>query len=378
VYRLRDAIAQALALDPVSVVVEHVENAGCYGHNGADDAAFDAVLLARAVPGTPVQVRWSRQDELTWAPLGSAMATEVSARLDESGGITSWSYDVWSQGHTARPGYAGVPGLLAGAHLGQPLPTPPAADPPESAGGGGTRNAVPIYDVGGRCVRGHRVLGNAIRTSALRALGAYMNVFSIESFVDELAGVTGADPLEYRLRHLADERARDVLTTAAEAAGWGSALPEGIGRGIGLARYKGRGAYCAVVAEVVAETDIRVRRLTIAVDVGRVLNPEGVRMQLEGGAIQAMSWTLKERVRFDRRRITSEDWESYPILRFSEVPEVDVHLLDRPDLPSVGAGEAAQGPTAGAIANAVAAAVGVRVRDLPITVEAVTAAITAH
>jgi CO/xanthine dehydrogenase Mo-binding subunit len=375
VYRLRDAIAQALALDPGSVVVEHVENAGCYGHNGADDAAFDAVLLARAVPGTPVQVRWSRQDELTWAPLGSAMASEVSARLDESGGITSWSYDVWSQGHTARPGYAGVPGLLAGAHLGQPLPTPPAADPPESAGGGGTRNAVPIYDVGGRCVRGHRVLGNAIRTSALRALGAYMNVFSIESFIDELAAVSGADPLEYRLRHLADERARDVLTTAAEAADWGSALPDGIGRGIGLARYKGRGAYCAVVAEVVAETDIRVRRLTIAVDVGRVLNPEGVRMQLEGGAIQAMSWTLKERVRFDRRRITSEDWESYPILRFSEVPEVDVHLLDRPDLPSVGAGEAAQGPTAGAIANALAAAVGVRVRDLPLTTEAVTAAI---
>ena len=378
VYRLRDAIAQALALAPASVVVEHMENAGCYGHNGADDAAFDAVLLARAVPGRPVQVRWTRQDELTWGPLGSAMAVEVSARLDDSGGIASWNFDVWSQGHTARPGYAGVPGLLAGAHLAQPLPTPPAADPPEAAGGGGTRNAVPLYDVGSRCIRGHRVLENSIRTSALRALGAYMNVFSIESFVDELAAGTGADPLEYRLRHVSDERARAVLTTAAEAAGWGSAIPDGTGRGIGLARYKGRGAYCAVVAEVEAETDIRVRRLTIAVDVGRVINPEGVRMQLEGGAIQATSWTLKEQVRFDRRRITSEDWESYPILRFSEVPQVDVHLLDRPDLPSVGAGEAAQGPTAGAIANAVAAAVGVRVRDLPITVEAVTAAITAH
>jgi CO/xanthine dehydrogenase Mo-binding subunit len=378
IFRLRDAIAQALAMAPASVVVEHMENAGCYGHNGADDAAFDAVLLARAVPGRPVQVRWSRQDELTWAPLGSAMAVEVSARLDDSGGIASWSHDVWSQGHTARPGYAGVPGLLAGAHLRQPLPAPPAADPPEAAGGGGTRNAVPIYDVGSRCVRGHRVLDNAIRTSALRALGAYMNVFSIESFVDELAAVTGADPLEYRLRHLSDDRAREVLTTAAEAAGWGSAIPDGTGRGIGLARYKGRGAYCAVVAEVEAETDIRVRRLTIAVDVGRVINPEGVRMQLEGGAIQATSWTLKERVRFDRRQLTSEDWESYPILRFSEVPEVAVHLLDRPDLPPVGAGEAAQGPTAGAIANAVAAAIGVRVRDLPLTVEAVTAAINAE
>ena len=375
VYRLRDAIAQALELDPVSVAVEHMENAGCYGHNGADDAAFDAVLLARAVPGRPVQVRWSRRDELTWAPLGSAMAVEVSAGLDDTGAIASWGYDVWSQGHTARPGYAGVPGLLAGTHLARPWPAPPAADPPESAGGGGTRNAIPIYDVGTRCVRGHRVLDNAIRTSAVRALGAYMNVFSIESFVDELAAVAGADPLEYRLRHLSDERARAVLRTAAEASGWGSVTVEGTGRGIGLARYKGRGAYCAVVAEVEAVADIRVRRLTIAVDVGRVINPEGVRMQLEGGAIQATSWTLKEQVRFDRTRITSEDWESYPILRFSEVPEVAVHLLQRPELPSVGAGEAAQGPTAGAIANAVAAAVGVRVRDLPITVEAVTAAI---
>jgi nicotinate dehydrogenase subunit B len=192
VFRLRDAIAQALDLAPASVVVEHMENAGCYGHNGADDAAFDAVLLARAVPGRPVQVRWSRQDELTWAPLGSAMAVEVSARLDDSGSIASWSHDVWSQGHTARPGYAGVPGLLAGAHLALPLPVPPAADPPETAGGGGTRNAVPIYDVGSRLVRGHRVLDNAIRTSALRALGAHMNVFSIESIVDELAAVTGA------------------------------------------------------------------------------------------------------------------------------------------------------------------------------------------
>jgi nicotinate dehydrogenase subunit B len=375
VYRLRDAIAQALDLDPDAVVVQHVENAGSYGHNSADDAAFDAVLLARAVPGRPVQVRWSRRDELTWAPFGSAMAVEVSARLDEVGAIDAWTYDVWSQGHTARPGYRGVPGLLAGGHLERPLPAPPATDPSDVSGGGTTRNSVPVYDVGSRCIRGHRVESASIRSSALRALGAHMNVFSIESFVDELAGAAERDPLEYRMAHLSDDRARAVLTTAATAAGWGEPLPEGRGRGIGVARYKGRGAYCAVVAEVEAEHDIRVRRLTIAVDVGRVVNPDGVRLQIEGGAIQATSWTLKEQVRFDRRRITSEDWETYPILRFSEVPEVEVHLVDRPDLPSAGAGEAAQGPTAGAIANAVAAAIGVRVRDLPLTPEAVTAAI---
>ncbi|HEV7212452.1 MAG TPA: molybdopterin cofactor-binding domain-containing protein [Blastococcus sp.] len=375
IHRLRDAIAQALGLGADAVVVQHVENAGCYGHNGADDAAFDAVLLARAVPGRPVQARWSRADELGWAPFGSAMAVEVTAQLDGAGRIASWRYDVWSQGHTARPGYAGVPGLLAGASLEQPRPAPPASDPPQAAGGGTSRNAVPLYDVGNRCVRGHRVLDNAVRSSALRALGAHMNVFSIESFLDELAWAAGADPLEFRLRHLDDERARAVLTTAATAAGWGGALDDGLGRGIGLARYKGRGAYCAVVAEVEAVHDIRVRRLTVAVDVGRIVNPEGVRMQIEGGAVQATSWTTKERVRFDRRRITSDDWESYPILRFTEVPEIDVRLVDRPDLPSVGAGEAAQGPTAGAIANAVAAAVGVRVRDLPLTTEAVTAVI---
>ena len=377
VFRLREAIAQALGLTPSAVVVEHVENAGCYGHNSADDAAFDAVLLAQAVPGRPVQARWSRQDELTWAPFGSAMAVEVSAQLDESGAIAAWTYDVWSQGHTARPGYRGVPGLLAGRHLEQPAPMPPATDPPHSAGGGTTRNSLPVYDVGSRCIRGHRVEDASIRSSALRALGAYLNVFSIESFVDELAEAAGRDPLEYRLAHLSDDRAREVLTTAATAAGWAEPLPEGRGRGLGVARYKGKGAYCAVVAEVEAEHDVRVRRLTIAVDVGRVVNPDGVRFQIEGGAIQATSWTLKERVRFDRRRITSEDWESYPILRFSEVPEVEVHLVDRPELPSVGAGEAAQGPTAGAVANAVAAAIGVRVRDLPLTTEAVTAAITA-
>jgi CO/xanthine dehydrogenase Mo-binding subunit len=284
---------------------------------------------------------------------------------------------VWSQGHTSRPGYAGSAGLLACAHLAEPVEMPAPVDPPLIRGGGTLRNAIPLYDVGARHIVGHRLLQTPIRSSSLRSLGSFLNVFAIESFMDELASAAGCDPLEFRLRHLTDERARAVLTTAAEAAGWGTPTPEDVGRGLGFARYKGRGAYCAVVAEVEADHDIRVRRLTIAVDVGRVINPDGVRMQLEGGAIQTTSWTLKERVRFDRRRITSDDWESYPILTFSEVPDVEVHLLDRPDQPAVGAGEAPQGPTSAAIANAVAAALGVRVRDLPITTEAVTAAIRA-
>ncbi|WP_204331768.1 molybdopterin cofactor-binding domain-containing protein [Geodermatophilus sabuli] len=377
VHRLRDAVARALDLPSTTVTVQHVENAGCYGHNAADDAAFDAVLLARGTPGRPVQVQWSRRDELAWAPFGPAMVVDVEAGLGASGSVVSWSFDVWSQGHNSRPGYAGVPGLLAGAHLAGAPPLPAAADPPTRTGGGTVRNAVPVYDLPGRRITGHRLLDSPIRSSALRALGAHHNVFAIESFMDELAAAVGADPLEHRLRHLPDERARAVLTTAAEAADWGDPSPDGVARGIGLARYKDRGAYCAVVAEVEARTDIRVRRLTLAVDVGRVVNPDGVRMQIEGGAVQATSWTLKERVRFDRSRVTSDDWESYPILRFSEVPPVSVHVIDRPDRPSVGAGEAAQGPTAAALANAVAAAVGVRVRDLPLTPEAVVAAIEA-
>jgi len=375
IHNLRDAIAQALNLDSASVTVEHAEGAGCYGHNGADDAAFDAVLLARAAQGRPVQVQWTRRDELSWSPFGSAMTADVDATVDEQGRITSWTYDVWSQGHTARPGYAGTPGLLAATHLDHPWTYPAPADPPTARGSGTTRNAVPIYGVPHRRITGHRLVETAIRSSALRSLGAYLNVFAIESSMDELALLVGQDPLAYRLAHLDDERGRRVLQTAAEAAGWGQDRPEAVGMGIGFARYKDRGAYCAVVAEVEAVHDVRVRRLTIAVDVGQVVNPDGVRNQIEGGATQATSWTLKERVRFDRRRVTSDDWESYPILRFSEAPRIDVQIVSSPGLPSVGAGEAAQGPTAGAIANAVADATGVRVRDLPLTADAVVAAI---
>jgi CO/xanthine dehydrogenase Mo-binding subunit len=372
---LGQAIAAALGLDPGRIRVEHAENAGCYGHNAADDAAFDAVLLARAVPGRPVQVLWSRQDELTWSPFGSAMTADVTATLSAAGTLSSWSYDVYSQGHTARPGYAGVPGLLAATTLATPASYPAAVDPPAAAGYGSTRNALPGYDLPRRRVTGHRLLTTPIRSSAMRALGAYLNVFAIESFMDEAALAAGANPLEFRLAHLSDPRGRRVLRAAAEAAGWGRALPDGVGLGLGYARYKGRGAHCAVVAEVEAETQISVRRLSIAVDVGRVVNPDGVRNQIEGGAVQSASWTLTERVRFDRRRITSDTWESYPILRFSQVPAVAVTIVDGGEQTSTGAGEAAQGPTAAAIGNAVAAALGVRVRDLPITTDAVVAAI---
>lgn len=375
IFTFRAAIAAALEIELDDVVVEHVEGAGAYGHNGADDAAFDAVLLARTVPGRPVHVRWSRRDELTWSPFGSPMVIDITAGVDGAGCLVSWQSDIWSHGHTARPGYSGSPGLLALQHREPAQVLPPPGDPPPERGGGTTRNAIPGYEIPTRCIRGHRKQDVSLRTSSLRSLGAFGNVFAIESMIDEVALLTGADPLTFRLNHLRDERGQAVLVAAAERGGWMTRADrrreEGIGYGLGYARYKERAAYCAVVAEVEAVHDIRLRRLTLAVDVGRVVNPDGVRNQIEGGAVQSASWTLKERVRFDRTRFTSDDWESYPILRFSEAPVVEVEVLDRPDLPSMGAGEAAQGPTAAAIANAVADAIGVRVRDLPITAQQV-------
>lgn len=376
IFALRAAIAQSLDLDPTAVVVRHVEGAGCYGHNAADDAAFDAVLLARPADGRPVRVQWSRADELTWAPFGSAMAVELAATIRPDGRVTDWSHELWSNGFLSRPGYAGQPGLLADAHRHDSDPVP-SVDPPGERGYGSARNAVPGYDFDGVEVVAHRSLAMPVRTSSLRSLGAHLNVFAIESFLDELAAASGADPLELRLAHLPDERATAVLRLAAERGGWGEPGPDDVGRGIAYARYKNRSAYCAVVAEVEAVDRVVVRRLTVAADVGRVVSLDGVCNQLEGGAIQAASWTILEQVRLGADGIESGDWESYPILRFGDVPRVDAHVIDRPDQPSLGAGEATQGPVAAAIGNALADAIGVRVRDLPLTPERVAAAIEA-
>lgn len=376
IHRLRRAIAMAMDIDDEQVTVHHAEGAGCYGHNGADDAALDAVVLARDMPGRPVHVMWSRQDELSWSPFGSAMAIDVEAGLDRTGNVRQWSYDVWSHGHTARPGYAGVPGLLAAAHREHRHHLPAPIDPSHQSGAGTARNATPLYTFDQRRIQAHRALNAPLRTSALRALGSFANVFAIESFMDELAAAAGRDPLEYRLAHLSDSRGRAVLEAAAQAAGWpGTPNRDSVGQGIGFCRYKGQGAYCAVVAEVEAQHDVRVRHLWVAADAGRVVNPDGVRNQLEGGAVQATSWTLKERVRFDRERVTSIDWESYPILRLGETPTVDVQIISRPAERSAGVGEAVAGPTAAAIGNALAAALSVRIRDLPITIQRVLDAI---
>jgi nicotinate dehydrogenase subunit B len=374
VYLLRADLALVLRLPVDNITVEHMEGAGCYGHNGADDVALDAVLLARAAAGLPVRVQWSRADEMSHAPFGAAMAIEIEADLDAQSEIVGWRHQIWSNGHAARPGRAAQPALLAGTEIENPFPRMISSNPPQANGGGGDRNSIPLYDFPSWVVESHRLKTMPVRTSALRTLGGQGNVFAIESLLDEIACERGEDPVAFRLRHLRDARAEDVIRTAAARAGWKPRKKPRIGHGVGFARYKNTGAYCAVVAEVEGEEDIRVRKLTLAVDVGEAINPDGVINQIEGGAIQATSWTLKERVRFDRQHITSTGWSGYPVLRFGEIPDVEVELIQRSEIDPVGAGEAAHGPVTAAIANAVFDALGVRVRKLPITRDALIAA----
>lgn len=374
VYLLRADLAIVLRLPAENIVVEHMEGAGCYGHNAADDVALDTVLLAKAAGGRPVRVQWSRHDEMSHAPFGAAMAIEIEADLDADNEIVGWRHGVWSNGHAARPGRAAQPALLAASEIANPYPRMISTNPPAANGGGGDRNSVPLYDLPAWTITSHRLLTMPVRTSALRTLGAQGNVFAIESLLDEIAALRGEDPIAFRLRHLRDERARDVIHAAARRAEWKPERRSGVGHGIGFARYKNTGAYCAAIAEIEGADDIRVKRLTLAVDVGEAINPDGVINQIEGGAIQATSWVLKERVRFDRTRITSTSWTDYPILTFSEVPAVDVEIIQRPEIEPVGAGEAAHGPVTAAIANAVHDCLGVRVHDLPITRDKIIAA----
>ena len=375
VYLLRRELARALKLTEEQVRVRHVEGAGCYGHNGADDAAMDAALLALAVPGRPVQVVWSRSDELGWEPYGPAAVVRIAADVDARGDVLCWQHDIWGNGHVTRPGFARSIGLLAASHRDGGEQMEAAAEPPLERGGGAGRNSVPGYAFPAYRAVNHRLSVMPLRTSSLRALGGFLNVFAIESFMDELAEAAGRDPVEYRLAQLADPRGRAVIEAVVRRSGWADWAASGsAGHGIGYARYKNSSAYCAVVAEVEAVTEVRVRRLTIAVDAGLVINPDGAENQLEGGAIQATSWTLKERVRFNSLTVTSDTWDSYPILRFSEVPVVDVELLPGHGNPSLGVGETAQGPTAAAIGNALYEALGVRVRTLPLTEQQILAA----
>ena len=355
----------------------HREGSGCYGHNGADDVALDAALLARALPGIPVKLQWTRGDEFGCEPLGSPMVMKLKASLDAAGKVVDWNHELWSDTHSTRPYDPDGCNLLAAWQLQNPLPAGPSRNIPQPSGGS-DRNAIPLYVFPQQKITNHLLLDQPIRTSALRTLGAYANVFALESFMDELANAAGADPIEFRLRHLSDARARAVIERAAAMARWpggrgttGDVLK---GRGIGFAKYKNLAVYCAVIVDVAVDTrsgEIRVERAWSAADAGLVVNPDGLRNQIEGGIIQSTSWTLHEAMANDASGKLTRNWNDYPILRFAQVPLLQVELINRPEERPLGVGEGAQGPTMAAIANAFANATGQRLRDLPLTPERV-------
>jgi CO/xanthine dehydrogenase Mo-binding subunit len=363
VYPLRGALAQLLGLPADSVHVIHIEGAGCYGHNGFDDVAGEAALLSQAV-GQPVRVQWMRQDEHVWEPHGPAMVIDVQGAVDGQGSVSAWDYQVWTPTHSTRPGgFAAnlLPGMLVD-------PPPPTA---ENGFGGGDRNAPTNYTLANNRVTVHWLSSSPIRVSALRSLGAMANTFANESFMDELAYAAGVDPVQFRLNHLNDARASAALQAAADQIGWQAhTTASGSGRGVGIAfaRYENVETYVATAADVSVDGAGRItlHRVAVAHDCGLIVNPDGLRNQIEGNVIQSASRALLEQVTFDASKITSVDWRTYPILRFQAVPQIDITLIDHPDQPAWGAGEVTTLTTPPAIANAVFHATGQRARSLPL------------
>jgi nicotinate dehydrogenase subunit B len=376
-FPLRSALAQVLKMEKGDIHVIHMDGPGCYGHNGADDAALDAALLARAMPGRPVSLKWMRQDENTWEPYGAATIVKMQAGLNKGGEVIDWNHDVYGYSHLgrSRPSKESS-GLLAAWHLAEPFQTPHPF-PVLAYHVGIHRNADPIYTFAHRRIVKHFLSDSPLRVSSLRGLGSYANIFAIESFMDELALATGVDPLEFRLHNLSDERARAVLIAAAQKAGWvwpKIGRENDLGYGVALSRYKNRQCYTAVCVSLrVNKTSGRIglERAVLAVDAGQIVNPEAVSSQIEGAFLQSASWTLMEQVAFDQQGVISVDWHSYPIFRFPDAPKIETVLLNRPGQPYLGVGEGAMGPAPAAIANAVFQAAGIRLRQIPFTPERV-------
>ena len=364
---LRRNIAEMLALDPEKVVCHHRHGPGCYGHNGADDAAADAAIVALALPNETIRLQWRREEEFAYEPVSPAMSVTIQVAVDIRGNPMDWNQKIWSATHVQRPG-SGSGYLLASEALENPPPRVKVTDPPLESGGGGTRNAVPLYRIPVHRIEHHLVTEGPVRTSALRGLGAPTNVFAMECMIDELANRAGKDPLEYRLSLIDDPRACAVLERTGTMARWDNrgASGNGTGLGIAFARYKNTAAYSAVAVAVTVEQEVRLDCIWSVSDAGLVINPNGARNQLEGGILQAASFALKEEVKIEGTGIASRDWDTYPILRFSEVPLVNVEIISSPKDPPLGIGECTIGPTCAAIGNAVAHALGQRIYNMPL------------
>jgi nicotinate dehydrogenase subunit B len=402
VYPLKSTAAMVLGMSVENVRVIFRMGAGCYGINGADTVSYDAMILSQAV-GRPVRVQLTRKDEMAWENYGFAFVIDERAALDGEGSIVAWDHEAWSPTLGGRPGATNpgnvVTGFLAGF---QPAPFTPRTPAPDPAGFANNSNAVPSYVtgcVGGRCggtgnVAGQRVLTHNVKspfwTGPLRSPERLQNTFAHESFIDEVAAAVKADAVAYRLRHLSDPRLSEVVRSAAKAAGWqarpsprpgGARTGLAAGRGVSCVLYEGDNGYCSVVAEVEVNQDtgrVGVKRLVIANDCGPISNPDGLKNQLEGGALQGMSRALSEEVTWDDQKVTSIDWRTYrPLYLGAEVPTIETVLINRSDGKAMGAGETAVTVVPAAIANAIFDATGARIRQVPFTPERVKAALNA-
>jgi nicotinate dehydrogenase subunit B len=403
VWYQRSTAAMVLGLKPENVRVIFRRGSGCYGLNAADTVTYDAALLSQAA-GRPVRVQLTRKDELTSENYGNAFLMDERAGLDAQGNIIAWEHEAWSPTLGNRPG-PGTPGnVITGSLVGfQPEAFTPRSPAPEPRGFNNNSNGIPSYAAalfdgvpkGAGTVRSARVLVHNIPspffTGPLRSPARFQNTFAHESFMDELASHAKADPVEYRLRHLSNERVIDVLKAAAKAANW-DARPSpqsgmrktglATGRGVACVAYEGDNGYTGIVTEVEVDQDtgkIAVRRVVVAIDAGPISNPDGLKNQAEGGALQGMSRALLEEVTWDDQKITSIDWRTYRTLPLGfSVPKVECVLLNRPDEEATGAGETSITVIAAAIGNAVFDATGARLRQIPFTPERVKAALSAR
>lgn len=361
IYPMREGLATMLGLEADKIHVISSPGSGCYGHTVADDAAADAAILAMAYPGKPIRVRWSREDEHRWEPYGSAMLMELEAGVDSDGKLSFWRSNIWTDSHSTRPNKnAGT--LLTARYL-----DPPFEMTSRGYLRGGHRNGDPYYDIPQMQVMAHYFDG-PLRVSSLRSLGAYGNIFAIESFMDELAEKAGLDAFDFRLNHLTDERAVAVVKEVQKMIQGVEGTKEQ-GLGFAFCRYKNTASYCAMAAQVsvdLSKGSVKLEKIWAAADVGEVINLDGIKNQVEGAILQAAAWTLKEEVRFDEYEITSVDWASYEILRCGDTPAMEVSIIDRPGEAAMGGGEVGTPPVAAAICNAIYRACGQRVYSLPV------------
>lgn len=371
-YDLKLSCSEYFGVNPENVTLKFIPGSGCYGHNGADDVAFEAGLLSKEFPDTHVLLKWTRQDEHCWEPYGSASLNKLTGVINDKGKIIYWSNEVFSDTYMTRPSNTELDNFisykLVNNHFVKRKSTPKT-----NAHMGIHRNLDPLYDFGETRLVKNLVHDLPLRTSALRTLGAFSNVVALECFINEIAKTKNIDPFEIRINHLSDERAIGVIQNLRDQM-TNEIQKEGLHRGIGFSRYKNSAAFCAVGVELKVNDDLEIKLINawISVDAGEVAYEDGIKAQVEGGFIQAASWSLYEEVKFDTKEIISIDWDTYQIIGFDNIPNIKTDVLDKEGLPYLGVGEVVAGPTGAAISNAISDALGQTIKTMPFTKEIIT------